>query len=568
VTIVAAQACFNEVLNTLPGEPAPKLALAATDELMLQHQGMNTTRLLDSNVQKAALALTYTQGAQQSPDYSEVPGWTHLSQDPVALRFHTIRLYGLVWATNASTVSAAFGLARQLHAEGLVDAAVAALDRLPQSSRHHRMARLTTVLMLITEKSSLNEARLRRAARRLEILPTNEPRIPQVRLAVLAAALEWLRAEQEKSGGPGPGGEGPVVRRGVQRARDCAPVLSRGSATSPASPLSPATGSGWWTWPTGSGPGPGSDPVQSVSLVTGVADYISDSSFAARAIASSSFVGTTSTFTAESSEEITRGPSTPSSLLLRDVVDDDAEVLQVSHRVAADAHVVLADAGGEHHCVETAQLQHERADVPADTVHVDVVGLLRVLVALVDELLNQAEVVGPGQPLQAGALVEQGVDLVDGHLALAVEVEDDAGVDVAGTRAHDQALQRGQAHGGVDGPAATDGGHRGTVAQVQGDLVDVVGVLAQDLRDQVGDVLVAGAVEAVAPDVVLVGDLTVEAVPGRRLRQAVEEGRVEHGDVLDVGQQRPGVLDAVDVGGVVQGRQGIRVNGCRRRSRR
>ncbi|WP_291479595.1 serine/threonine protein kinase [Corynebacterium sp.] len=199
---VAAQACFNEVLNTLPGEPAPKLALAATDELMLQHQGMNTARLLDPNVQKAALALTYTQGAQQSPDYSEVPGWTHLSQDPVALRFHTIRLYGLVWATNASTVSAAFGLARQLHAEGLVDAAVAALDRLPQSSRHHRMARLTTVLMLITEKSSLNEARLRRAARRLEILPTNEPRIPQVRLAVLAAALEWLRAEQEKSGSP------------------------------------------------------------------------------------------------------------------------------------------------------------------------------------------------------------------------------------------------------------------------------------------------------------------------------------------------------------------------------
>jgi serine/threonine-protein kinase PknG len=190
---VAAQECFNDVLNTLPGEPAPKLALAATDELLLQHQGVNTTRLLDSGVQKAALALTNNQG-KQSPDYSEVPGWTHLTQDPVALRFHSIRLYGLVWTTNASTVSAAFGLARQLHAEGLVDAAIAALDRVPQSSRHHRMARLTTVLMLVTDKDSLNEARLRRAARRLEILPTNEPRIPQVRLAVMTAALDWIRA--------------------------------------------------------------------------------------------------------------------------------------------------------------------------------------------------------------------------------------------------------------------------------------------------------------------------------------------------------------------------------------
>ncbi|MGO3362348.1 MAG: tetratricopeptide repeat protein [Corynebacterium sp.] len=199
---VAAQECFNEVLNTLPGEPAPKLALAATAELLLQHQGMNTSRLLDEDVQKAALALTYTQG-KQATDYSEVPGWTHLTQDPVALRFHAIRLYGLVWTTNASTVSAAFGLARQLHAEGLVDAAVAALDRVPLSSRHHRMARLTTVLMLITDQSSLNEARLRRAARRLEILPTNEPRIPQVRLAVMAAALDWMRAENRNAGEPG-----------------------------------------------------------------------------------------------------------------------------------------------------------------------------------------------------------------------------------------------------------------------------------------------------------------------------------------------------------------------------
>ena len=197
----AAQECFNEVLNTLPGEPAPKLALAATDELLLQHQGVNSTRLLDSNVQKASLALTYPQG-KHATDYSEVPGWTHVTKDPVSLRFHTIRLYGLVWTTNQSTVSAAFGLARQLHAEGLVDAAISALDRVPQSSRHHRMARLTTVLMLVSDQSTINEARLRRAARRLEIMPTNEPRILQVRLAVLAAAVDWLRALPDSESAP------------------------------------------------------------------------------------------------------------------------------------------------------------------------------------------------------------------------------------------------------------------------------------------------------------------------------------------------------------------------------
>jgi serine/threonine-protein kinase PknG len=190
---VGAQGNFNTVLNILPGEPAPKLALAATDELLLQSQGVNTVGLLDADVRRSALALTYSQGVPLD-DSVTVPGWTHLSQDPVALRFHAIRLYGLVWATNPTTVSSAFGMSRQLQAEGLVDAAVAVLDKVPANSRHHETARLTTVLMLISDAGNLSESRIRRAARRLDLLPTTEPRIPQMRIAVLSAALDWLRS--------------------------------------------------------------------------------------------------------------------------------------------------------------------------------------------------------------------------------------------------------------------------------------------------------------------------------------------------------------------------------------
>ena len=139
-----AQKFFNRVLYILPGEPAPKLALAATDELLLQQQGVNSTKLLSEHIARAASSLAY---AQRVPvkDYTGIPGWDHITQDPISLRFHAMRLYGLVWATNPSTVSSAFGLARQLHAEGMVDSAVAALDRLPQSSRHNRLARLTSI---------------------------------------------------------------------------------------------------------------------------------------------------------------------------------------------------------------------------------------------------------------------------------------------------------------------------------------------------------------------------------------------------------------------------------------
>ncbi|MGJ4112120.1 tetratricopeptide repeat protein [Corynebacterium macclintockiae] len=213
-----AQKFFNRVLYILPGEPAPKLALAATDELLLQQQGVNSTKLLSEHIARAASSLAY---AQRVPvkDYTGIPGWDHITQDPISLRFHAMRLYGLVWATNPSTVSSAFGLARQLHAEGMVDSAVAALDRLPQSSRHNRLARLTSILLLISDANRLTESRIRRAARRLETLPTNEPRLSQVRIAVLSAGLTWLRgvgdAPDDGAGVVGGGVVGGVVGGGV-----------------------------------------------------------------------------------------------------------------------------------------------------------------------------------------------------------------------------------------------------------------------------------------------------------------------------------------------------------------
>lgn len=205
---VGAQEYFNTVLNILPGEPAPKLALAATDELLLQAQGVNAIGLLDAEIRRSAMALTYSQGVNID-DEAAVPGWSHLTQDPVALRFHALRLYGLVWSTNPTTVSSAFGMARQLQAEGMIDAAVATLDKVPANSRHHEIARLTTVLMFITDRKTLTESRIRRAARRLDLLPTTEPRIPQLRIAVLSAALDWLR-DREEAGEPVSVGRGQL----------------------------------------------------------------------------------------------------------------------------------------------------------------------------------------------------------------------------------------------------------------------------------------------------------------------------------------------------------------------
>lgn len=212
----SAQKHFNEVLTILPGEAAPKLALAAVDELLLQRAGLDDKSHLSPEVTQATAELG-TSLANLPVSFLEKLSlsWSHITDDPVALRFHSMRLYRLVWVTNPTTVSSAFGLARGLMAEGHTELAIAALDRVPQNSRHHRMAKLTSILQLIS--GSPDEAQIRRAARRLEEIPTNEPRLLQIRVAVLNAGLHWLRTNDLRAAAS-PNGlfDYPFTQRGLR----------------------------------------------------------------------------------------------------------------------------------------------------------------------------------------------------------------------------------------------------------------------------------------------------------------------------------------------------------------
>ncbi|PRQ10595.1 serine/threonine protein kinase [Corynebacterium sp. 13CS0277] len=216
-----AQQHFSQVLAILPGESAPKLALAATDELLLQQAGMDTTSLLAPEVPAAlgGIGKTLQEVPEELLDELDAT-WSHITTKPSSLRFHSMRLYALVWATNPTTVSSAFGLARQLLAEEHVELAIDALDRVPQASRHHRMAKLTTILHLVSgDPKELSESRIRRAARRLEEIPTNEPRLMQIKIAVLAAGVNWLRANNLTSAASRAElFDAPFTQRGLRRA--------------------------------------------------------------------------------------------------------------------------------------------------------------------------------------------------------------------------------------------------------------------------------------------------------------------------------------------------------------
>ncbi|WP_220138927.1 serine/threonine-protein kinase [Nocardia sp. GTS18] len=149
----SAAADFEAVYAALPGEPAPKLALAVA----LEH----------GDRPREALAL-----------------------------------YDLVWCTDHTYLSAAFGAARLRRADGDRAGAVRVLDQVERTSSMYTEARVRAVETLLAERgpAELDEAALREAGERVEHLRLDSrARTARVRMHVLEAALNWIRSGQRPS---------------------------------------------------------------------------------------------------------------------------------------------------------------------------------------------------------------------------------------------------------------------------------------------------------------------------------------------------------------------------------
>jgi serine/threonine-protein kinase PknG len=144
---------FDTVLATLPGELAPKLAIAATAELR-------------------------------------------------EMRQEAARYYETVWRTDRSYVSAVFGLSRQRMRVADRAGAVRALDQVPSESAHFTTAGATAIENLLDGQTpeSLDEQTLLDTGRRATALTVESTaKRAMIRLSVLGAALGWLRAGNQNS---------------------------------------------------------------------------------------------------------------------------------------------------------------------------------------------------------------------------------------------------------------------------------------------------------------------------------------------------------------------------------
>ena len=150
-----AHEAFDRVYDMLPGELAPKLALAFT---------------------------------------AEAAGDQMLAT----------RYFRLVLTVDRSFVSAAFGLARTLLQAGDRAGAIAALSVVPDSSSHHVAAQVAAVRIRVSPPSGracVSAADLAEAGRSVAMLTLDQTALQQVSAEVLNAALARLRAGEALAGG-------------------------------------------------------------------------------------------------------------------------------------------------------------------------------------------------------------------------------------------------------------------------------------------------------------------------------------------------------------------------------
>lgn len=238
-------------------------------------------------------------------------------------------------------------------------------------------------------------------------------------------------------------------------------------------------------------------------------------------------------------------------------VQAHAQFFQTFADLGADDVVVFTDTGGEDQGIDLAAQQEEvGAQGLLDAADQHVEGQFGLLVAVLDLLVHVTHVGEAAQAQQAGLLVHQGVHFLGGQALLFHDEGDDGRVDGTAAGAHDEAFQGGEAHAGVKALAVFHTAHGRAVAEVHGDGAQLGLGLAQVFGGLLGDVLVRGAVEAVAADLILGVPAVGHGIDVGLGGHGLVEGGVEDGHHGGVGHDLLAGLDAGDVGGVVEGGQG------------
>src|SRR5665213_2658112 len=193
----------------------------------------------------------------------------------------------------------------------------------------------------------------------------------------------------------------------------------------------------------------------------------------------------------------------------------DTEPVHASADAFADGRCVLADTAREDDGVNAIECRDVRADVLARAIaeHIDCEP--RTAVAVNVLLLQEIPHVGceSGEAEQTGLFVEHRLDVVAAQPFLGSDEVEDRRIEIAGTRSHNEAFERREAHRCVDRATGRDCARGCSIAQMKCDDAGLLRSPAGQLAIPISDIPVRRTVKAVSPDFVspvqLVGDLSL-----------------------------------------------------------
>ena len=218
-----------------------------------------------------------------------------------------------------------------------------------------------------------------------------------------------------------------------------------------------------------------------------------------------------------------------SQTVVNGIVEFDAEVLHVVAYIGAYVVGVLADAAGEDNSVKSVHDSSIGADELLDLIAEHFACELSLVVAVLRRACDIAVIAGDtGNSEEAGLLVHVVAHLVGSKTQLICNEGYSGGVYAAAACSHDNAVQRSEAHGSVNGLAALDGGDGGAVAEVAGYDLEILDILAHSVSESLAYKSVRCAVEAVLSYVQLLVALVGKAVHERLLRHGGMERGIEY----------------------------------------
>lgn len=218
-----------------------------------------------------------------------------------------------------------------------------------------------------------------------------------------------------------------------------------------------------------------------------------------------------------------------SQTVVNGIVEFDAEVLHVVAYIGAYVVGVLTDAAGEDNSVKSVHDSSIGADELLDLIAEHFACELSLVVAVLRSACDIAVIAGDtGNSEEAGLLVHVVAHLVGSKTQLICNEGYSGGVYAAAACSHDNAVQRSEAHGSVNGLAALDGGDGGAVAEVAGYDLEILDILAHSVSESLAYKSVRCAVEAVLSYVQLLVALVGKTVHERLLRHGGMERGIEY----------------------------------------